>query len=269
MTYRLTYNRKTILQLLAEHAYLTTDQFYELLLSHMKFKGTFDSYKRNIRAILRNFTRAGYVRRDQLAPRRNPEDGDISRIYRASQPYCYRLTGKANGVLGRKAANVERSPASLSHEVEIATYHIALGRLFPAGSLYWKQSDLRRTMNPDALFAIKKEGRGHWFFLEVEKSRQGNQRGSKSGLERKCERYGSYRGTDRCREDYEHFRDFRLIIVFASRERQMNFIRKVATALPYRWLWTTNENDYRRDAGGKIYLTPKDFVTSSYSILET
>lgn len=267
MSYRLTYNRKTILQLLAEHPYLTTHQFYELLQPHIQFKGSFDSYKRNVRAILRNFTRAGYIKRDLLAPKRNPDD-PLLLEYRMSQPYCYRLTGKAKALLGKKATNVEKSPASLSHEAEITAFHIALKSIIPADSLYWRQDHLRRTVNPDALFAVRKDGKGHWFFLEVEKSRQGNQRNGKSGLERKCERYDQYRGSEQCRKDYQHFRDFRLVIVFATRERQRNFLAKIAETLPYRWLWTTNETDYRRDPGGEIYLTPKDFKTSAYSLRE-
>jgi hypothetical protein len=268
MTYRLTYNRKTILELLGEHPYLTTTQFYELLKEHIEFRGTYDSYKRNIRAILRNATRAGYVKRDYLAPTPSADD-PYNLEHRPDRPFCYRLTGKGKTVLGMPGRkNLEKSPASLSHEAEITAYHIALKTFIEDKSLFWKQADIKRTVNPDALFAIKKDGKGHWFFLEVEKSRQGNQRDGKSGLERKCERYDKYRGSDQCKKDYQHFSDFRLVIVFATMERQANFLAKISKALPYRWIWTTNETDYRKDAGGKIYLTPKDFKTATYSLLQ-
>lgn len=267
MTYRLTYNRKAILLLLAEYSYLTTNQFYDLLEPHIEFKGSLDSYKRNVRAILRNFTRAGYIKRDYLAPRHSPED-PLLLNYRPSQPYCYRLTGKAKTILGRKAANIEKSPASLSHEAEITAYHIALKSFIKGDSLYWKQMDIKRTVNPDALFAIKKDGKGYWFFLEVEKSRQGNQRDGKSGLQRKCERYEKYRGSEQCRKDYEHFRDFRLVIVFANEERQLNFLERIAVTLPCRWIWTTNEASCRTDPAGKVYATPRDFQACSYSLLD-
>jgi hypothetical protein len=265
---RLTYNRKTILRLLAEHPYLTTKQFYGLLKDHIRFRGTYESYERNIRAILRNATKAGYVKRDYLAPV-PPADDPLRLEYRPDRPFCYRLTGKGKAIVGIPGRrNVEKSPASLAHEAEITAYHIALESFITDDALFWKQSDIKRTMNPDALFAIKKDGHGYWFFLEVEKSRQGNQRGGKSGLERKCERYDKYRGSAECRKDYHYFSDFRLVIVFANAERQTNFLAKTSMSLPYRWIWTTSAADYRKDAGGRIYRTPQDFTTTAYSLLE-
>ena len=50
----------------------------------------------------------------------------------------------------------EHSARTLDHELEISLFHVALKRLCASRgiSLYWKQKDLKCTVNPDALFAL-------------------------------------------------------------------------------------------------------------------
>lgn len=52
-----------------------------------------------------------------------------------------------------------------------------------------------------------------YYFLEVEKSRQGSYRDGKSGLLRKLERYAEYHGSDRCLKEWGWFDEFRVLIV--------------------------------------------------------
>ena len=67
--------------------------------------------------------------------------------------------------------------------------------LYP-GTVFWRQHDLKKTVYPDALFGLSKDGRNAvYFFLEIEKSRPNHFQDGRSGLESMLHRYDEYPGT--------------------------------------------------------------------------
>src|SRR5712692_5767057 len=62
----------------------------------------------------------------------------------------------------------EHSERTLDHELEISYFHMALSRFWrdtDNPGLYWQQSDLKRGIHPDALFALTNARGTYYFFL--------------------------------------------------------------------------------------------------------
>ena len=256
----LTDRRREALALVAEYHYLTTPDFYELLAAEGEHE------RRGIRRMLMLLARAGLVVRSRYT------------IDRPSDPFlryqhCYRLSRAGREAVGRGQAAIEKSPASLAHELGITAFHIALAKALPATHrLYWRQTDLKRSVNPDALFALTdttkpRDGSTFYYFLEVERSRQGHYRGGESGLIAKLRRYADYRRSDQCRREWQHFSDFRVVVVLANAERRENLLRALGTRLPDRAIWTAAQEDIERNVGGAIFYAPTD--PNGHSLFET
>lgn len=258
----LTDPRKQALALLAEYHYLTTPDFYALLGRSNEHE------RRGVRRMLMLLARAGLVVRSRYTIDR-PDDPFLR------YQHCYRLSRAGMAAIGRGQAAIEKSPASLAHELGITAFHIALATaLPPTHRLYWRQSDLKRSVNPDALFALTdttkpRESSTLYYFLEVERSRQGHYRGGESGLIAKLRRYTDYRRTERCRRDWQHFSDFRVIVVLANVERRENLLRVLGARLPDRAIWTTAQEDIERNVHGAIFYAPSNPNVHSLFVGET
>jgi hypothetical protein len=250
----LTAKRAAFLKHFATYPYITTEQAYLLASADT------DSARRGLRRFLLLLHKSGYVLREPvLADRVSPF------------PHCqfsYRLSKHGAAVIHGRAT-AEKSPYSLLHDQEITRFHLELRRQWNDGQLYWQQRDLKRSVYPDALFALSRDGKvAHYFFLEIEKSRQGHYRGGESGLDAKIARYARYRKTATCKREWLYFEDFRIAIVVKNEERRQNLLGKVAHTSPYRFIWVTTEDLCRANILGSIFLTPKDFGERSYSLAD-
>jgi protein involved in plasmid replication-relaxation len=247
----LTTFRRRVLGLLAEYHYLRTPDFYGLLQISDPHE------QRGTRRALMLLARAGLVLRSRQAVD-DPSDAFLR------YQHCYRLSRAGCHAIGGGQAAIEKSPASIDHELLITDFHIALSAGVPGTHrVYWRQSDLKRTVHPDALFAITNTTRPRelstfYYFLEAEYSRQGHYRAGESGLIAKLRRYSEYRRSAACREEWKHFSDFRVVVVLRTRERQENLLRVLKKKLPIKALWTTTTDDVQRDIVGPIFRGPPD-----------
>jgi hypothetical protein len=247
----LTDKRAAFLQLFHDTPHITTEQAYLLTGAETA------TQQRAMRRFLKLLFEAGYLLRELLVVRQTSALPHFQ--------YTYRLSKHgAKEVHGRSAA--ERSPFSLAHDAEITAFHIAL-KAYPE-RLWWKQCDLRKTVNPDAVFGLAPDSDtpASYFFLEVERSRQGHYRDGESGLIAKLRKYASYRRSAACRREFVHFDDFHVIVVLATAERQKNLLDVLTRVLPARFIWTTTEADYRSDICGPIFRTPSDYAYTAYSL---
>jgi hypothetical protein len=137
---------------------------------------------------------------------------------------------RATGTLGSR--NAPRSPFSLAHDVLVTECHLALAASVarePHFKLHWIQTKIRQTVNPDALFGLQDTrlppGRStHWFFLELERSRQGHYREGISSLVRKLRQYDVYRRSASLRQDWPFIGDFRVAVVVQNDVRLRGLI---------------------------------------------
>src|SRR5438128_1532892 len=143
-----------LLKLLARFHFLQSSHFHELTGRNIV----------SLRARLRQLHHAGYVQR-----KNSTDNGDS--IYLSPPSKVYFLSEKgANlaahlGFLIEPRWHKDKSRITLSHDVQITEFHIALHRNF-FDFLDWEQS--RAAFDgiiPDAAFSIN----GHHFFLEVAK----------------------------------------------------------------------------------------------------
>jgi hypothetical protein len=251
--------RREALALLADYQYLTTPQFYVLL------GRTGETEQRGVRRMLTLLHRAHLVERSRYVLD-NPDDPFLR------YQHCYRLSRSGCAAIARGGAAAEKSPASLPHELGITAFHVALATALPATHrLYWRQTDLKHNVNPDALFALTdatqpRESSTFYYFLEVERSRQGHYRGGESGLLAKLRRYSDYRKSAQCRADWKHFSDFRVVVVLANRERQENLLHALQTKLCTPIIWTATTADIERCVTGAVFRAPPDFTSTSHSL---
>ena len=250
----LTPKRAEFLKNFRTHPYISTEDAYELASAKT------DSAKRGTRRFLMLLYQAGYLLRTPVFSQdviRNPHF-----------QYSYRLS-KHGAKIVHGSFTAEKSPYSLPHDQEITTFHLRLERAYP-GTVFWQQRDIKKTsVYPDALFGLSKDGKNAvYFFLEIEKSRPNHVKDGMSGLEAKLRRYDEYRDTDHCEKDWKLFRNYRVIVVVRTEERQRNLLTRLSPLLPYRFIWVTTEELYKQDIMSKIFLTPKDFTKSAYSLSE-
>jgi hypothetical protein len=196
---------------------------------------------------------------------------------RGSVPIIYGLTQKGVGLVTEEGFSTPatkvfkpNSDTLLPHEYEISLFHLHLKALCEqrGWKVYWQQRDLKCGVNPDALIGITDEKRNTWwYFLEIEKTKPGNFRNGESKIMRKLGKYHSYFNTDQCEKDWGNFRKFRVIVIQRTDERRTNLLRALEAKYQHRMFWLTTELLYRGDISGKIFLTPKDHSTESYSFL--
>jgi hypothetical protein len=166
----------------------------------------------------------------------------------------------------------EHSQRTLDHELEISFFHIALKNSCNkhGQKLYWQQSDLKCTISPDAMFAItdpaKPEGKNTmYYFLEMERAKIGHYRDGEPSIMRKLAKYYAYYGSDACEKEWFDFRQFRVVVVLRTEERQKNLLKELNKTYNHRTLWLTDERSYKENIGGEIFKTPKDYEKAAYS----
>jgi hypothetical protein len=169
----------------------------------------------------------------------------------------------------------EHSQRTLDHELEISWFHMALKKFCTKQKLilYWQQADIKRTVAPDALFAItdpvKPTGKNTlYYFLEIERAKIGHYKNGEPSIIRKLGKYHEYYGSDACQKEWATFRQYRVIVVQPTEQRRENLLRQLHETLNHRMFWLTTESLYRRDIGAAIFRTPKDADVRSYSFLD-
>jgi hypothetical protein len=226
---------------------------------------------RAVRSRLLLMFEAGYLLRTPIMP-------DESVIRRApAAEYSYRLSKHgANIATGGKFLG-ELSPTSANHDKNLTELHTALDN-FP-GKVIWEQRHMKRTVNPDAMFGLSKDGKtGHFFFLEYERSRANHYtEPGVSGLVKKVKKYDDYRMGKlkrKVREDWKLFDDFRVIFIVKNNDRKpqarkRNLLKKlVEQNLAFRRIWVATDKEFLADPMGKVFHTPADFSERSYSLLD-
>jgi hypothetical protein len=229
----MTQQRKRLLDLFLQYTYLRTSHLY--LAQEAKTDGT----KRSIRRIIHDLWQAGHVVRGPVV------ETDAAGPF-ARYEFVYWLSALGLELAREHCPSFdesatftpEKSPHSLIHEAAISDFHFGLDHFCAVHNrtLFWKQHDLKRSVNPDALFALTdsrrpEEENTSYYFLEIERSRQGNYRDGQSGLLRKLDMYAKYRG-DRCLRDWQWFDDFRVIVVVQNEVRQRNLLAQISTGFP-------------------------------------
>jgi len=248
----ITPHRREILELLEEYHYLRTKHFYALLAKTTV--GSVQTWQRSVRRSLHLAERAGLLTHEEIHERLpNRRSG-----FNHSESIYYR--------------SGDRSPASLKHDIAVTEFHLALKTaLSLTGNirLRWVQTNLRRgALNPDAAFGIQSSSGVTWFFLEVEKSRQGHyRRHENSGLVQKLQQYDSISSAE-VQRDWG-FDDFRVVVMVENARRAVNLVQKVATILPFRFIWI-GATDVANQVGicAGIFFTPNDYARRSYSVLD-
>jgi Fe2+ or Zn2+ uptake regulation protein len=262
-TFHLTSSKRQTLELLAEYFCLRVKDLAQLV----RNREPNDNDLRTARRTLTLLHQEGLVHRERFIEA-DREYGNIA--------HAYGLTDK--GVrLSDKPCNSfdEHSARTLDHELEISFFHIALKRFAEQNNLriYWQQSNLKREIHPDALFAFTDPNKPgdrntNYFFLEIEKQKvNGRTPNSEPDIIRKLARYHEYYDTDACEEDW-NFRKFRVIVVHKNDIRANNLLTALASKMPYRMFWVTSEPLYKEMIDGEIFSTPKDYADElRYSFL--
>lgn len=224
--------------------------------------------------MLCEFARTGFIRRAYCLKRAN----------RCGQPvheHIYWLSRKGLVTArlkrlddGNGKASSEKSPSALPHERAITEFHLALTEA--AGrDVWWRQSHLRHravvgresvSINPDALFYWD----GYYYFLEIERQRQGHYRNGESGLMKKLRSYCRYadRTAALYKQRWPDMNGFYVLIVVASRTRRDRLIDALSTRHPYRFIRVACADDVRLNILGDIWLSPEG-TRSAFRIART
>lgn len=125
----------------------------------------------------------------------------------------------------------------LDHELLITVFHRAVAAHAKARrlDLYWLQRRLKRTIHPDAVFALTDpglpEGRNtRYWFLEIERAKSGGYIDGEAHLARKLRAYVRYHGSAACAREWVDFRDFKVLII-VSTERRARAVAAVCRSL--------------------------------------
>lgn len=146
--FAVTLHRKRILDWLGEYRHLGSRHVFQL------FGAATDNQKHEVTRKLRDLARAKLVHCERWV--------DFSRPYSHFPPsqvvYWFSRRGwelaQKYGYEG--TFNDEKSPYSLGHELAITDFHIAVKKACETKGLEldWQQTDLKKTVYPDALFAV-------------------------------------------------------------------------------------------------------------------
>ena len=262
--FRLTKPREQVLSLVAEYFCLRTGDFYGLIPN-----GTNNAtaHERTIRRVLHDLYNRKLLSRLPLAQL------DETRRFLTSS-YIYGFSDKGLALARDEGLDSgigktfeEQSPRTLEHEVEISLFHIELKRFCEGNGLilYWRRKDLKKTVYPDALFAIAdpskpEEHNTFYYFLEVERSKRGNYANGEPQILRKLAAYSSYYGSARCTKDWDDFQHFRVILILRNEERSRNLLQLLAETHRRSMFWVTREDLYKQDISAKIFQTPRDYL---------
>jgi hypothetical protein len=165
----------------------------------------------------------------------------------------------------------EHSIRTLDHELEIASFHMALGALCTARGLRyaWRQTNLKHTVHPDALFYVADPAhpdKAFCYFLEIERAKLGNYRNGEPQIYRKLKKYFAYFNSTGCEKEWG-FRQYRVVIVQQTDARREGLLTALRKNCSHRMFWQTTEAAYRNDIGGAIFKTPKDDAPVAFSFL--
>jgi hypothetical protein len=165
----------------------------------------------------------------------------------------------------------DHSRRTLDHGLEISAFHMTLQRFAAKNNLQytWQQSDLKRTVHPDALFTMPDRAnsdREFCYFLEIERSKFGNYVDGEPQILRKLGAYYEYFNSTSCENEWG-FRQFRVIVVQPTDSRRAGLLRALQDRYRHRMFWLTTEPLYRENIAGDIFKTPKDHAERSYSFL--
>jgi hypothetical protein len=278
---QITAQRKDILEALDEYIYLTTKQLYAVL--PKQGKATQGTWERGIRRATDLFEQAGFITHGPMyQERKNKRSGFATRLFvrfltrqGAEKLAELRTQVGPGGIHVPPVPHYQRKPASLAHEAEISELHIALKKaLKPPLKLHWLQKEIRKGTNPDAIFGIEdtskpRDKSTYWFFVEIEKSRQGHWENGQSQLVTKLQSYDRYRMKGEVTKDWSYIRDFRVIVQVETSERMVNLLRKLSPILPHRSIWiTSKELIEEKGILGSVFYTPKDFKDTSHSLTD-
>lgn len=263
--FRLTTERKAVLERLVRYRFLRTSHFYE-------FCGAGRSVsERAVRRLLHDLLAHGFLRRRVVM-------SEVARDPFPRYENVYWLS-RAGVVLARECGLCDEDvPAAsgaslvmLQHDVAISDFHIGVERFCRERGwlLHWRQHGLRRGVNPDALFALTDPSRPaeentSYYFLEVERSGEGGYREGRSVLLRRLDGYADYQGSEACRSDWEWFEEFRVVIVVASEVRRRNLLARLSEEFPLPIFWVAVAGS---DVTGPAFWTPAD-EERAYSFLD-
>jgi hypothetical protein len=165
----------------------------------------------------------------------------------------------------------EHSLRTLDHELELSSFHIALHRLCVSRNIRyaWRQTGLKRTVHPDALFHVAdpaNPGKAFCYFLEIERAKLGNYRNGEPQILRKLRKYYGYFNSTDCEKEWG-FRQYRVIVVQRSDARRDGLLMALQKSCNHRMFWLTTETAYRKDIGSSIFKTPKDDAPVAFSFL--
>ena len=133
----------------------------------------------------------------------------------------------------------------------------------------WRQTDLKHTVHPDALFYVADPatpGKAFCYFLEIERAKLGNYRNGEPQILRKLRKYYDYFNSTDCEKEWG-FRQYRVIVVQRTTPGGRDSSRHCGRTCSHRMFWLTTETAYREDIGGAIFMTPKDDAPVAFSFL--
>jgi hypothetical protein len=176
----------------------------------------------------------------------------------------------------------DHSPLTMEHEIKRARFHMKVVQICDKHDmeLFWKKTDLKHTVEPDDVFAIKREGKITYYFFELE-----NKRKSFKELLMKYRRYEEYYGTDRCKNEWKDFRTFTVVTQIRSEEARQNILRffsgkpvdvymngarrSIVNKAPIRraTFWFTTDELVADGVAGPIFQTPRDYGERHYGFL--
>jgi Replication-relaxation len=255
---RLTRHRAHILKMLVEYCYLSTQEFYRLIENESP---TQDSHERKVRRLLKDFST-----HLKSAPLIDYDNSHRFLTYRN----IYWLSSKGLALAqtegidnGEGKANDEHSPRTLEHEYDITRFHLRIKEFAKQHELdlYWQQRDLKKAINPDALFGLSQDENAYYYFLEIEKSKAGNYINGEPQILRKLSRYYEYYNSDACAKDWGDFRKFRVVVIVQTEARQKNLLTHLSERHKHPMFWIANQEN------PLTFLTPKDSAEMSYSLL--
>jgi hypothetical protein len=117
------------------------------------------------------------------------------------------------------------------------------------------------SVNPDALFGIKRGELTYSYFLEVERLKETDYVKGESSRMKKVRAYFEYANAKKHTEKWG-IPNFHTIFLLPSARMAKNFRNKVAKEYPYKRFWMTSV-DYQ-DILGKIFLNPRDETLHSF-----
>jgi hypothetical protein len=180
--------------------------------------------------------------------------------------YAYGLSDKGVKKYGGKTLD-EHSMRTLDHELAITDFHISLNQFCSreGRELHWRQAHIKKGIHPDAYFSVtdpKRDGRNtNHFFLEIERSKIGNQKNGQPSIIRKLAHYYETYNTDDCERDW-NFRTFRVIVQVKTWARAENLLAALATQFNHSMFWVGPSNEQL------VYRTPEDHSEHTYTLLD-